>query len=445
MSTVISPEAGPPSTDEQTGPLTDHPVRATVEVVSKPGLGHSPAYRVAALGAVAVIALVVAVVTWPTTTEPVALGSIPADGSVNDGAAVPYDPDGGAADPPLPAVAPAVAFDPATELASHDGSAIAALIDGRLVFTDGRSGKRKASVSVEPGTELRALSADGSKVALYLPGEDATEIMVVEAGFEVTRYEFDGVIEPEAFSTDGGLLFVIDHEVGSQPGAYRVRPLDLETGELQTILGPAKTPLLEEMNGLGRRQVWSSDGRRLYTLYIRQTHHHHDPIAEGTTTGSGAEHVHGGPGTDGFVHVLDLTEEWAFCLDLPPSFGAGDLDTTALAVSPNGTELAVLDMNAGEIAFASTDELQVTKVVPLPETLAPDGDVHLGLGPDHVAVGWGQEVQWLDRPDLSSAETAELSRPVMGLTSIHSGVLAWSSDFSTGPIELAAPTSIGGD
>lgn len=30
-------------------------------------------------------------------------------------------------------------------------------------------------------------------------------------------------------------------------------------------------------------------------------------------------------GTDGFVHVLDLDEEWAVCLDLPPTFGGGPI------------------------------------------------------------------------------------------------------------------------
>ena len=139
------------------------------------------------------------------------------------------------------------------------------------------------------------------------------------------------------------LLFVIDHQIAEVPGAYRIRPLNLETGLLETIVGPTKVPLQDDMNGIGRRQVWSPDGRRLYTLYIRQTHHHH---------ADGADHAHGAPGTDGFVHVLDLDEEWAFCLDLPPSFGRGDLATTALAASPDGDTIAIADANAGEVVFA---------------------------------------------------------------------------------------------
>ncbi len=349
------------------------------------------------------------------------------------------DPIGGAAEPPLPANSP-TGFDPVSELANHDGSLVARLRDQTLTFVDGRSGTILTSTEVPPGLELRAFAADGSQAALFARRDDSTEIVVVarEAPKDHLVLRFDGLVEPEAFATDGGELFAIDHGIAAAPGSYRVRPIDLETGRLETIVGPTKLPLDEEMNGRGRRQVWSSDGTRLYTLYIRQTHHHHDEPTSGSPDQT-PNHSHPEPGTDGFVHVLDLDEEWAFCLDLPPAFGGGDLDRTALAVSPAGGELAVLDLEAGAMALASTEQLLVTDVVPLPPGLEPDERIHLGLFPTHLAVGWGDRVRWLDRPSLQTAAEVELPGPLLGFSSFDSTLLAWQRDATDGPAQLTTP------
>ncbi|MGI9597281.1 MAG: hypothetical protein ACR2QK_14050, partial [Acidimicrobiales bacterium] len=157
-------------------------------------------------------------------------------------------------------------------------------------------------------------------------------------------------------------------------------------------------------------------------------------------------HVHGEPGTDGFVHVLDLDEEWAYCLDLPPEFGAGELELTALAVSPAGGELAVLDLNVGRLVLASTDDLAVTETVDLPDGSGLSAEVvephrlHLGLFPDHVAVGWDDQLQWLARPSLDEVARRALDDPLMGLTSFDSTLLAWPQDLRSGPTQISLPT-----
>jgi hypothetical protein len=94
-------------------------------------------------------------------------------------------------------------------------------------------------------------------------------------------------------------------------------------------------------------------GDRLYTLYICQTIHVH---------AGGEGHAHGAEGSDGSVHVLDLDEEWAFFLHLPSGFGTGELDETAIALDPRGKELAILDLNAGQLAWASTVDLAIMNV-----------------------------------------------------------------------------------
>ncbi len=344
-------------------------------------------------------------VTESGTTElPVAYGVVPA--------------------PPLPVAVPQVTFDPSASIADHDGSVVVTAADGRVVFEDVAGPELAVAVAGE--WRLRAVSTDGRLAALFeQPNPATSRITVVDpTGADATRtYELPGLVEPEAFSTDGSILYVIDHEVSRAEGGYRVRPLDLETGRLETILGPTKVPLLDDMNGRGRRQMWSPDGLRLYTLYIRQTHHHH---------ADGKDHAHGEAGTDAFVHVLDLHEEWAFCLDLPKAFGGGDLATTALAVSPDGDTLAIADVSAGQLVFASTVDLEVTHALPLPE-VPIDGELQLGLTDDHVALGSGTLVHWFDRDTMAPAaeEPTRLEHELAGFTSDTSSILAWP-DHATG-------------
>jgi len=227
---------------------------------------------------------------------------------------------------------------------------------------------------------------------------------------------------------------VIDHQISQTNGAYRVRPLNLESGRLETIVGPTKQPLIEDMNGSGRRQVWSPNGARLNTLYIRQTHHHHDS-ADGEAAQT--HHAHGEPGTDGFVHVLDLDEEWAHCLDLPEAFGGGDLSTTALAVSPDGLTLAVADASAGQIAFASSVELAVTRVVPMPDVSIED-ELHLGLTRDAVVLASGDTAHWFRLETMEPiGAPIELVGPLSGFTPAPDAVLAWSASPGVSPSQLS--------
>jgi WD40 repeat protein len=184
------------------------------------------------------------------------------------------------------------------------------------------------------------------------------------------------------------------------------------------------------MNGVGRRQIWSPDGTRLYTLYIRQTHHH---LPDGT------EHATGAPGTDGFVHVLDLTDEWAFCLDLPSTFGGGDLATTALAVAPDGKTIAVADLSAGQVPFASTADLEVTNTAPIASFELAE-EVQLGMTANELVVGLGTELHWFDQQSMQTlGDSVDLKISVTAITSNGNNVLVWGNDQASAPVSLPAP------
>ncbi|MEM7322911.1 MAG: hypothetical protein AAF531_07490 [Actinomycetota bacterium] len=381
----------------------------------------------AAVALLAVITIVAGCSPSGTTRESVEAGVVPS--------------------PPLPVASPTVPFDPSESIADHDGSVVVTATAGSVTF---RSASGDDVVAVDGGaaSELRAVSADGRMAALFERASSATSLITVvdrrSGRAEISSYDLPGVVEPEAFSTDGSLLYVIDHQVAAADGAYRVRPLNLASGRLETIVGPSKVPLIEDMNGVGRRQVWAPDGTRLYTLYIRQTHHHHhhhheddhqgtDDHPDRDVTGTAGE-----PGTDAFVHVLDLAEEWAFCLDLPAEFGAGELETTALALSPDGTTVAVADKNAGQVAVASTEELVVSAVHPL-VSVPEAASLHLGLTGHHVAVAGDQTIAWYDRDTMAPiGSTVSSAGPVVGFTPTAEGLLAWTDDLQAAP-RLVSP------
>ena len=86
----------------------------------------------------------------------------------------------------------------------------------------------------------------------------------------------------------------------------------------------------EEMRGEGRQAVLSPDRTRLYTLYLHQADHQH------TRDLLPGRHAPDGTTVHAFVHVLSLTEGWAYCLDLPAPFGEPAAGTHALTVSPDG-------------------------------------------------------------------------------------------------------------
>ena len=324
---------------------------------------------------------------------------------------------------PLPIDVPSTRFDPTSDIADLDGSTVVSQTDGEIIFTSAGSDEA-VDVAIDSRSRLRVVSADGTRAALLEAADGVSRITVVDLKRAAPRvFELAGLVEPEAFSTDGRLLYVVDHQASEQPGSYRVRPFNLETGELEDILGPTKLPFDEAMNGTGRRQIWSPDGTRLYTLYIRQALHQHSEL------------------TNGFVHVLDLDDEWAYCLDLPPAFGAGDLDSTALAVAPDGNSIAVADLHAGQLAFASTTDLEVTRTVELP-ILSPSGPLEIGLTSEHVAIGWESEVHWFDAETLRPInETVNLSAALIGFTPTgRNHVLAWTDSTVTGPLSLRSPS-----
>jgi hypothetical protein len=303
------------------------------------------------------------------------------------------------------------------------GAAAAVSADGRVAYAVTRAktggseligmdpavGVPIRSVPLGGGWLPRAISPDGRSCALSrtppaaLPTARARTALLVTTEGQQREYDLTGVVEPDAFSQDGTALFVLEWLPATAPDHYRVRMLDLTTGTLSPLLTRDKVPVPagaeEEMRGEGRQAVLN--GQILYTLYTHQPGHRHtrDLIA-------------GRPGNvHAFVHVLHLTQRWAYCLDLPDPFGTGPAASHAIAVAPEGGPLAVVDTMTGHLAYADTTTLAIDRVVPVPRS---DGAASLVIG-DRVFVGAGTGMTVLDRSTDAVTGRWPVPGPVRGL------------------------------
>lgn len=235
-------------------------------------------------------------------------------------------------------------------------------------------------------------------------GRKSSPLLVVGPGRR-QKFNLPGCVEPDAFTSEGSALFVLDWLPADKPDHYRVRLLDLADGQMYPLLTRDKVPVPagaeEQMRGRGRQAVLSADKQVLYTLYTHQPEHQHTRnLLNGTRN-----HVHA------FVHVLHLTQRWAYCLDLPDPFGHGPAEGHALAV--DGQHLAVLDMASGSIAYADTEQLAIRRTARIP---AGGGPASLALSPDGRTVAAdGPTVRVLNRDSDRVLGTWALPSAARGL------------------------------
>lgn len=207
---------------------------------------------------------------------------------------------------------------------SIDGDVVARLVTGEEVALTDRAGAGETAYlpAPKPRTRVVVLSGDGSQ----------------------REYDLEGNFEPEAFRVNGREIFMIEYIPAMAPERYRVRRLRLRDGAVRPI-GRLKFAAPGQMQGTGRTQVLAPSGDELYTLYTQQ------PEAGHRATDSA--------GGDAFVHLLNLRQAWAHCIDLPSVFASGSASASAIAVEPSGTRLFVADWSNDAVAVVSPNKLRV--------------------------------------------------------------------------------------
>ncbi|MGQ0668936.1 MAG: YncE family protein, partial [Actinomycetota bacterium] len=317
-----------------------------------------------------------------------------------------------------------VLFEGIGAVASPDGSRLySASSDGLytlLETLDPATGSVLSSTRIGGDLDVRAVSGSGRAVALMEPlpeGVDQwtpvprshTTIVVADptGADEPRRYHLEGNFEPEAFSTSDSQLFLIQYLPAEAPAVYRVTVLELADGDVHAVFGPFKSPP-ERMPGTRLRQALAPSGKQLYTLYTSQP----PAYAEGFGS-AGGEPV-------SFIHVLDLEQGWAHCVGLPEELWGQPASAQAMAASPDGERLYVVDSIRGLVAVMDTSTLEIFRTEELQlESLggirtsaqvSADGDT-LFVG----SVGDGSAVYAIDSATLDVLHRWPLDGIVSGL------------------------------
>jgi hypothetical protein len=294
---------------------------------------------------------------------------------------------------------------------------------GRTILEtrEAASGLVASKTSLPGELSVRVASADGSLVALMAPLPEGqgpwtpvprarTTIVVADPdGSRVTHYRLKGNFEPEAFSTFGDGLFLIQFVPPTDPVAYKVARLDLAKGKVFPV-GTGQKGVVETMSGTRLEQTTSPDGDMLYTLY--------------TTQPAGYTHAHTKNGTPvAFVHTLSLDEGWAHCVVLPKALWGADPAHEAMAASPNLDLLYVVDTERDLIAVMNTEKLQVVLSEPFDIGPVRGGETSAVVTPDGTLfVAAGSRVVAIDTGSLQPVRTWNMEASVSALGAGPDGV-----------------------
>jgi hypothetical protein len=336
-----------------------------------------------------------------------------------------------------------ISIDPRTGERLFSGTGVLALSDWTALFSadhtgrdtvvramDIRSGDVLARAEIEGDLAIRSVSADAHLVALMAPlpigmspwnpqPRAFTNVVVADpsGGYRTRRFHLDGNLEPEAFSDDDTGLFLIEYLPPEAPTGYRVVRLNLGDGKVSPVVTPQKV-LEGPMSGTRLMQVASPGATTLFTLYTNQPHAY--PAGSGPDQGASDAHV-------GFVHTLSLNWGWAHCVPLPRSLWGGVPANEAMAVSPDGSSLYVVDTARGVIAEMSVAKLMVEATVQVDFGSLAGSSTSAAVSPDGrtLFVGRGSSIMAIDTGTLVPRQTLPTSGPVSSLGLSTDGLLLY--------------------
>jgi hypothetical protein len=291
---------------------------------------------------------------------------------------------------------------------------------GRLRTYDAATGTLVEQADA-PGQRIKAVS--GRAVAVGpAPGERTRTTITLTGDVGARTVHLEGNIEPEAFSGDGQTMYVLDYRPPEHPDRYRVRMYSLGDGKLTPLYTRAKQPVPpgqeEEMRGTGRLAIHDPGASTLYTLYTHQDEHLHtrDLVAGHDLS----------PGVHAFVHVLNLDQRWAYCLDLPEPFGIGPAQAHALAVDTEARRLYVFDASTGRVVSAATDQLTILRLALL--GAQPPGEAYAAAGDGRLYLGTGAKVLSTDGESLAPGRSWNLPAASRGLAFLDGELLAGAGE-----------------
>lgn len=222
---------------------------------------------------------------------------------------------------------------------SKDWQHLYSIVSSSLVDTDPQTGGTRNTLALGGSFELPAaaangvpggLSADGRWLVVQAFDGAATNMLVIDtATFKVTdRITLTGRFHFDAISGDGLRLYLIQYLNGKE---YYVRLFNVADNKLDANIVIDKSDGNQAMTGLRLSGVPAPDGSMLFSMYVRESE-------------------------SPFIHALNLSGPFAFCLDLP---GGGYTQGKpamqwSLAMRSDGSRLYAINGATGVVAEVDT-------------------------------------------------------------------------------------------
>jgi hypothetical protein len=194
------------------------------------------------------------------------------------------------------------------------------------------------------------------------------------------------------------------------------------------------------MPGTRLEQVPAPDGTKLYTLYSSQP----SAYAKGYDPTQAAA---GRPVA--FVHVLNLEENWAFCLPLPRRLWDAPAGEQAMAASLDGSLLYVADPSRDTVAVIDAVKTKVLRAATVDFATGDTAHSAAAVSPDGATlyVGTGEGVVALDAATFDVRFRWATSAPVEALATSADGSAVYAAfadrvdvlDPSTGAVQRSIP------
>ena len=289
---------------------------------------------------------------------------------------------------------------------TNDWKHLYSIVSGSLLDTDPQTGATLNTMALGGAYELPAATSTGLPGGLSPSGRwlvvqsfdgAATHMLVIDTiAFKVSdRINLTGRFHFDAISDDGLRVYLIQYLNGKE---YYVRQYDVGPNQLDANIVVDKSDGNQAMTGLRLSGVSTPDGSMLFSMYVRENE---------------------GP----FIHALNLSGPFAFCMDLPGSGYAKGKSAMqwSLAMRRDGTRLYAVNGATGVVAEVDTSNQYSPQILRTAQTSAGvSGAMGAGaavLSPDSntlVAAG-ASGLVWLDTSTLKPRMTSLSGRHVSSL------------------------------
>jgi hypothetical protein len=210
----------------------------------------------------------------------------------------------------------------------------------RIAAQDLATGRKHYEHTLDGRLEPRIVSADGALVASVTPGgagiyglhepggRQRTIVVVSGPTGERARLDLPGNLEPEAFSPDGGTLYVLDFTPAGKPVRYRVQAVDLTTRRM--------VPIGDVMRVHRIARVYDPRRAILFTVCSREE----ERVA--------------------LVHCLHVGKRREHRITLPAPYGQGRPGVHGIALGAG--RLSVVHSLSASVVDIDPDRLVITRV-----------------------------------------------------------------------------------